>query len=48
MNGRAEKREMPCAGCGKPAEPDDGLCRECAEMLNRLACVFEGREEERR
>ena len=35
------EEEKPCAGCGKPAEPDDGLCRECAAGMKRMACVFE-------
>lgn len=48
MKGPAEgKKEKPCAGCGRPAEPEEGLCRECAERLKGLACTFDGRKGEK-
>jgi predicted amidophosphoribosyltransferase len=40
-----ETEQLRCASCGQPAAPDDGLCTECAEKLDKLACSFEGREE---
>ena len=36
------EEEKPCAGCGKQAEPEEGLCRECEARLKRLECVFVG------
>jgi len=38
------RKALACAACGQPATPDDGLCTECAEKLDKLACSFEGRE----
>ena len=38
------RKPLRCASCGQPAVPDDGLCAECSEKLDKLACSFEGRE----
>lgn len=42
--GKLSAKELPCAGCGNPAQEDDGLCAECAKKLDELACSFEGRK----
>jgi predicted amidophosphoribosyltransferase len=39
-----EAEQLRCASCGDPAQQGDGLCAECAEKLDKLACSFEGRE----
>ena len=41
-----ETEQLRCASCGQPAAQDDGLCTECAEKLDKLACSFEGREDD--
>ena len=44
MTDKYEKKELVCAGCGKPAQTDNGLCEGCERVLYKLECAFEVRD----
>ena len=39
--GKPTNGNRQCASCGKEAQPDDGLCKECSDNVDKTVLSFD-------